>query len=56
VVEAGRPLTSDQIADARTLAADADLSLEFRQPGVVREDDGGSRSPRARSWRSGSSP
>jgi putative ABC transport system permease protein len=31
LVESGRPLTSDQIADARALAADAGLTLEVRR-------------------------
>jgi putative ABC transport system permease protein len=33
IVESGAPLTSDEIADARTLAADAGLSIEVREEG-----------------------
>jgi putative ABC transport system permease protein len=36
LVESSRPLTSDQIADARALAADAGLTLEVRREAISR--------------------
>ena len=55
LVESSRPLTSDQIADARELAADAGLTIEVQRESDSSRRSWRSRRPRARSWRSPSS-
>ena len=56
LVESSRPLTSEQIAAARELAADAGLTIEAQRESTSHAKPSPSQPPQAPSWRSRSSP